>query len=113
MPQQPQAAYASRPGDQDIDEAREVFDGTGLTCVRLLLALRRRLSALPPGTQVDVVTSDPTSVYDLPAWCHLSGHVHHGYQHHGSAYWHHISVTERSDRRTEGHVWGARLGRTT
>lgn len=53
-----------------------VIDASGLQCVQLLLRLRAESLSLPAGTVVDVISTDPASVFDLPAWCHLIGHAH-------------------------------------
>lgn len=44
-----------------------VIDATGLQCVQLILRLRAESLKLPAGTLVEVITTDPVSVLDLPA----------------------------------------------
>lgn len=44
-------------------------------CGDLVLALRIRLNALPPGGVLQVTARDPAAPLDLPAWCRLTGHV--------------------------------------
>lgn len=53
-------------------------DGSGLLCVRLLLRLRAHIAALPGGSVVHVITTDPAAPLDLPAWCFLIGHHYLG-----------------------------------
>ncbi|HZB33945.1 MAG TPA: sulfurtransferase TusA family protein [Streptosporangiaceae bacterium] len=55
-----------------------VIDGGDRACVRLLLELRDRLTALPTGTVVHLLATDPAAPLDLAAWCHLTGHVYLG-----------------------------------
>lgn len=44
-------------------------------CGDLALALRRHVSALPPGTVLVVRATDPGAEHDIPAWCGLTGHT--------------------------------------
>jgi len=37
-----------------------------------------RIADLPPGSLVVVVTDDPATPLDLPAWCHLTRHHYIG-----------------------------------
>ncbi|MCW5252926.1 sulfurtransferase TusA family protein [Streptomyces sp. SHP 1-2] len=65
-------------GPVPFPEAGLTVDGTGLLCVTLLLRLRGRIAGAAPGTVVHVVATDPAAPLDLPAWCHLTGHVYLG-----------------------------------
>jgi tRNA 2-thiouridine synthesizing protein A len=56
-----------------------VIDGGDRSCVQLLLELRSRLAALPAGTIVHLIASDPAAPLDLAAWCHLTGHTYLGH----------------------------------
>jgi tRNA 2-thiouridine synthesizing protein A len=55
-----------------------VIDGGDRSCVRLLLELRGHIAGLAPGTIVHLIATDPVAPIDLPAWCHLTGHVYLG-----------------------------------
>ncbi|MFF6951357.1 sulfurtransferase TusA family protein [Streptomyces iakyrus] len=55
-----------------------VVDGTGLLCVQLLLKLRGQIADAPVSTVVHIITTDPAAPLDLPAWCHLTGHLYLG-----------------------------------
>lgn len=55
-----------------------VIDGGDQSCTRLLIQLRGRLAALPAGTIVHLLASDPAAPLDLAAWCHLTGHTYLG-----------------------------------
>ncbi len=59
-------------------QAPVVIDGGDRACVKLLLELRGRLAALPAGTVVHLLATDPAAPLDLAAWCHLTGHVYLG-----------------------------------
>ncbi|MBL8753040.1 MAG: sulfurtransferase TusA family protein [Planctomycetes bacterium] len=43
-------------------------------CGDLVLELRTRLAALPPGAVFELRAEDPGAPIDLPAWCKLTGH---------------------------------------
>ena len=51
------------------------YDAGQLGCGELVLELRSRLRALPPGALLRVVAHDPAAPIDLPAWCGLTGHT--------------------------------------
>ncbi|OZV81672.1 sulfurtransferase tusA [Micromonospora echinospora] len=46
--------------------------------MQLLIELRRLTVAVPPGTVIHLVATDPAALLDLPAWCHLTGHPYLG-----------------------------------
>lgn len=56
-------------------EPTETWDAGELACGELVLALRNRLNALPPGTLFSLRATDPGAPEDLPAWCRLCGHT--------------------------------------
>ncbi|MGW4668757.1 sulfurtransferase TusA family protein [Streptosporangium sandarakinum] len=55
-----------------------VLDGGERRCVQLLIELRSLLTGLDADTVVHVIAADPAAPIDLPAWCHLTGHVYLG-----------------------------------
>ena len=55
-----------------------VIDGGDRACATLILELRARISALPAGTVIHLIASDPAAPIDLPAWCHPTGHDYLG-----------------------------------
>ena len=55
-----------------------VIDGEDRLCVALLLELRQRITGLPDGTLVHLITTDPGASLDLPAWCYMTGHEYLG-----------------------------------
>ncbi len=85
--------------------ADDEFDTTGHKCVKMLLKIRARLNSLPVGAQLVVISDDPTSIYDLPAWCHMTRHDYRGYTSDGTSYRHTLAVTESSIRTTTKKVW--------
>ncbi|WP_051196450.1 sulfurtransferase TusA family protein [Jonesia quinghaiensis] len=90
-----------------IAPAPDVFDTTGAKCVTMLLKIRARLAELPVGGQLVVVSDDPTSVYDLPAWCHMTHHTYVGVEHDGEVLRHTLEVTDKSVRSTAGRAWAS------
>ena len=70
----------TRPADPGPAPAA-TWDAGDLGCGELVLALRTRLNALPPGAVLTVTATDPAAPEDLPAWCRLTGNplvrMHH------------------------------------
>ncbi|MCX5321052.1 sulfurtransferase TusA family protein [Streptomyces sp. NBC_00120] len=62
----------------EIPAADITVDGTGLLCGTLLLRLRKQIDATAPDTVVHVLATDPAAPFDLPAWCHMTGHIYLG-----------------------------------
>jgi tRNA 2-thiouridine synthesizing protein A len=57
--------------DRVVDAA---WDARDLGCGGLVLELRRRLEAMPPGQLLRLIALDPGVPSDVPAWCRLTGH---------------------------------------
>ena len=51
----------------------EELDVTGLMCPLPVLKLGKRMRALPPGTTVAVLATDPAARIDVPHYCAESG----------------------------------------
>jgi tRNA 2-thiouridine synthesizing protein A len=51
----------------------EVLDCLGQRCPLPVIALARRISAVPVGAVVRVLADDPAAANDIPAWCRLRG----------------------------------------
>lgn len=51
-----------------------ILDVTGLRCPLPVLKTRKMLAKLAPGDRLEVVTTDPVSVVDLPHFCRTEGH---------------------------------------
>ena len=51
------------------------IDVVGLKCPLPVLKLKKRVAPLPPGATVKLITSDETTLKDVPAYCDLVGHT--------------------------------------
>jgi len=60
--------------DESLCVADAEWDAGDMACGDLVLALRRRLSALLPGRLLRLIARDPGAPADVPAWCGLTGH---------------------------------------
>ena len=65
-------AEASPPPGWEHDAT---FDGGETGCGELLLDLRNRARALPPGTRLLVIARDPGAPIEMPAWCRMTRHT--------------------------------------
>ncbi len=50
------------------------IDCRRLLCPLPVIRVQDRVEALPPGTLVEAVCTDPGALQDIPAWCRLNGH---------------------------------------
>lgn len=50
-------------------------DAAGLICPLPVLRARKRLLALPPGSVLRLIATDPASIIDVPHYCAEAGHV--------------------------------------
>jgi tRNA 2-thiouridine synthesizing protein A len=50
------------------------LDTSGLTCPLPVLKARKVLMMMQPGELLEVVTTDPMSVVDMPVFCARAGH---------------------------------------
>jgi tRNA 2-thiouridine synthesizing protein A len=51
------------------------LDASGLTCPLPVLKARKILMGMRPGDVLEVVTTDPMSVVDMPVFCAQAGHI--------------------------------------
>ncbi len=51
------------------------LDATGLLCPLPVLKARKRLQALKPGEELQVLTDDPAAIIDIPHFCSEAGHA--------------------------------------
>lgn len=58
----------------DPDSQHESLDARGRRCSMLSMTVAERMSPLPVGTVLDVVTDDPAAPTEMPAWCRRMGH---------------------------------------
>jgi tRNA 2-thiouridine synthesizing protein A len=56
----------------------EIVDCLGQRCPLPVIALARRLPALPIGGVLRVLANDPAAAVDIPAWCRLRGQEYLG-----------------------------------
>jgi tRNA 2-thiouridine synthesizing protein A len=56
----------------------DVLDCRGQRCPLPVIALARRLPALPVGGVVRVLADDPAAATDIPAWCRMRGQEYAG-----------------------------------
>ena len=52
-----------------------LLDASGLTCPLPVLKARKILIGMRPGETLEVVTTDPMSVVDMPVFCAQAGHT--------------------------------------
>lgn len=53
-------------------------DCLGRPCPVPVIELAKTVAAAPPGTVVEVLSDDPASRHDVPAWCRMRGHDYLG-----------------------------------
>lgn len=51
------------------------LDTSGLACPLPVLKARKVLIGMQPGEVLEVVTTDPMSVVDMPVFCAQAGHI--------------------------------------
>jgi tRNA 2-thiouridine synthesizing protein A len=51
------------------------WDAGELGCGELVVELRARMLALPPGCVLRLIALDAGASADIPAWCRLTGHA--------------------------------------
>ncbi len=58
-----------------IGQVADVWDAGEMACGDLVLALRTRMNALPPGARLKLTARDQGAVEDIPAWSRMTGHA--------------------------------------
>ena len=53
--------------------AHYTIDTKGLLCPMPVIRLQDRAETLQPGDQLEVLSSDPGALNDIPAWCRING----------------------------------------
>ena len=51
------------------------LDTSGLNCPLPVLKARKILIGMPPGEILEIITTDPMSVVDMPVFCAQAGHI--------------------------------------
>jgi tRNA 2-thiouridine synthesizing protein A len=50
------------------------IDTKGLLCPMPVIKAQNRVATLNPGDHLEVLSSDPGALSDIPAWCRINGH---------------------------------------
>ena len=58
-----------------LPEPTRTLDASGLNCPLPVLKARKILIGMRPGEVLEVVTTDPMSVVDMPVFCAQAGHA--------------------------------------
>ncbi|MDC0237639.1 sulfurtransferase TusA family protein [Gammaproteobacteria bacterium] len=53
----------------------KTVDARGLLCPLPVIRTQDSIKNLTPGTILTVLTTDPGSLEDIPAWCRVHGHT--------------------------------------
>ena len=71
-----------------MTEPDVVVDCLGRPCPVPVIELAKAVAAAEPGAVVEVISDDPASRHDVPAWCRMRGHDYLGVtpREHGSSY---------------------------
>ena len=54
--------------------ALESLDARGLLCPLPVIRTQDRVRNLQPGTELEVIATDPGTMQDIPSWCRVHGH---------------------------------------
>lgn len=54
---------------------RELLDCGRLLCPLPVIRVQDRVAALPVGSLLEAVCTDPGALLDIPAWCRINGHA--------------------------------------
>lgn len=57
------------------NHSENTLDLSGLVCPLPVLKARKRLEAMPSGTVLKVIATDPMSAIDMPHFCSEQGHT--------------------------------------
>ena len=59
----------------DHNQPIKTVDARGLLCPLPVIRTQESIKNLTPGTILTVLTTDPGSLEDIPAWCRVHGHT--------------------------------------
>jgi TusA-related sulfurtransferase len=51
-----------------------IVDARRLLCPMPVIRVQNQVKALPAGTRVEAICTDPGALSDIPAWCRINGH---------------------------------------
>ncbi|MFN3918828.1 MAG: sulfurtransferase TusA family protein [Methylohalobius sp.] len=54
--------------------SRNIIDARGLLCPLPVIRLQDAAKSLTPGTEIELIGTDPGILQDVPAWCRINGH---------------------------------------
>lgn len=60
------------------EQPSHVVNCLGRPCPVPVIELAKAVAAAEPGAVVEVVSDDPASRHDVPAWCRMRGHAYLG-----------------------------------
>lgn len=58
----------------EASSSNERLDARGSRCSMLSMTVSQRVTPMSPGAVIDVVTDDPATPTEMPAWCKKMGH---------------------------------------
>lgn len=61
-----------------LPEPELTVDARGKRCPIPVIELARRIPDVAPGSVIAVLSDDPASRHDVPAWCAMRGHEYVG-----------------------------------
>jgi TusA-related sulfurtransferase len=61
------------PAEEPVEQPDVVVDCLGRPCPAPVIELARAVVAAAPGAVVEVLSDDPASRHDVPAWCRMRG----------------------------------------
>ena len=63
-----------------LPDADALYDAGDLGCGDgPIMEVSQRLKGMPPGSLLEIRSTDPTVASDLPAWCRMTGHTYLGH----------------------------------
>ncbi len=60
-------------GKKSLSEVHYTLDARGLVCPQPILKSKKTLKTLKMGQVLEILTTDPGSLRDIPAWAHVTG----------------------------------------
>ncbi len=55
--------------------AEYLIDTKGLLCPMPVIRAQDKVEELQPGDRLEVISTDPGALNDIPAWCRINGHT--------------------------------------
>ena len=60
------------------DDVALTVDSRGTLCPQPIIDVARRISDVPVGSVIALLSDDPAAAADVPAWCRMRGHAYLG-----------------------------------